>query len=429
MYVHIDSLGPIRNADINIRPLMLFTGESGLGKSYLAFIANYTYQLLSCGSSRLLSFFEDIDYKSLLENKKSGDVIYTVKTSELFDWINRDAVNYIGYMVGNPSIEGKIDIKWPFQDKTIDFIYSESISGLDNNEKLTYRISSKNYKFNNDDRTVSPYVLISLVQAELIKVIYGLQPSQQLIFRSNYILPPSRGALMEIQSKPTFSSGMYEMFFKLKDDIVRPVEPNSEPDTILSDLLRRINEGSISQQNNALTYTTQSGVSIPLTAAASSIKEIAPLTMLLPKYKLGEMTIMLEEPEAHLHPARQQFLADLVGYIVSKGCQLQITTHSDYFIKRINTLMKLYPIVNSQPSKELDNLMDKHGFIKESFIDANDVVAYNLSRGEDGFTKVSLLETDAADGVPFDSFHNVITRYFDLLSDLDEMDNIISNEE
>lgn len=423
--IHIDSLGPIRNADIDIRPLMIFTGESGLGKSYLACLANYTYALLSKGNGRLMDYFSEVDFSTLLDGKKSGDVIFSITTSDLFNWINRDAIHYIGYMIGNPTIEGKVNISWPFSENKIDFKYHESLTGLDNNEKTIYRFSSDNFNFNSEERAVSASILTTLIQAEFIKSI----DYTPLKFISNYILPPSRGALMEIQEIPTFRSGMFYEFFKLKSDIARPIESPREQDAILTNLLSRINDGTISLTNDNLTYTTHSGHQMPLSAAASSIKELAALALLLPKYNLDDMTLLFEEPEAHLHPSRQQSLADLIGYIVSKGCHLRITTHSDYFIKRINALIKLYPVISRLQSQDSNKLLDKHGIIKESLIDAEKVIAYNLSRNENGYTNVSQLKTDAEEGVPFDSFHKVITRYFDLLSDLNDIGNNTNDEE
>ncbi len=234
---------------------------------------------------------------------------------------------------------------------------------------------------------------------------------------------------MEIQEIPTFRSGMFYEFFKLKSDIARPIESPREQDAILTNLLSRINDGTISLTNDNLTYTTHSGHQMPLSAAASSIKELAALALLLPKYNLDDMTLLFEEPEAHLHPSRQQSLADLIGYIVSKGCHLRITTHSDYFIKRINALIKLYPIISQLPAEDGQELLAKHGFNKESLIDTANVIAYNLTRNDNGYTNVSQLKTDAEEGVPFDSFHKVITRYFDLLSDLNDIGNNTNDEE
>ena len=38
---NITKLGAIRDSKIELKPLMLFSGESGLGKSYAAFLIHY----------------------------------------------------------------------------------------------------------------------------------------------------------------------------------------------------------------------------------------------------------------------------------------------------------------------------------------------------------------------------------------------------
>lgn len=37
--IHIHELGPVRNAKIELAPVMIFTGASNLGKSYTNFLA------------------------------------------------------------------------------------------------------------------------------------------------------------------------------------------------------------------------------------------------------------------------------------------------------------------------------------------------------------------------------------------------------
>ncbi|MEZ3563952.1 MAG: AAA family ATPase [Duncaniella sp.] len=429
--IHINELGPIRDAQLDIRPLMIFTGESGLGKSYLAFLSNYIFALLAKGSTRLTHFFDDIDFSTILDGKKSGDIIYSLPIKDLFEWIDRDAVNYVAYMIGNTSLTGSIHIEWPAIDEIdeyIDFSYSEVLSGLDNSEELSYRIATRHFNYNSisDKKDATVYVFTTLIKAELFRAVFI---ERNLFSFQNIILPPSRGALMEIQDTPVFRSGMYESFYTIKSDIARPVKQQKDEDPILSKLLEKINEGTITQNDNSYTYTTIFGVKLPLSAAASSIKEIAPLTMLLDKYEISKMAILFEEPEAHLHPSRQQFVADLIGYMVSNGCNMQVTTHSDYFIKRINALIKLYPIISQLPAEDGQELLAKHGFNQESLIDTANVIAYNLTRNDNGYTNVSQLKTDAEEGVPFDSFHKVITRYFDLLSDLNDIGNNTNDEE
>ena len=53
------------------------------------------------------------------------------------------------------------------------------------------------------------------------------------------------------------------------------------------------------------------------------------------------MSFCFEEPEAHLHPKMQVALADLVAACLNHDIFFQFTTHSDYFLQRLNQLIKL----------------------------------------------------------------------------------------
>nr|ART40248.1 K387 [uncultured bacterium] len=50
---------------------------------------------------------------------------------------------------------------------------------------------------------------------------------------------------------------------------------------------------------------------------------------------------MIDEPELNLHPVNQRALARLIAYLVNCGIRVFMTTHSDYIIKELNTLIML----------------------------------------------------------------------------------------
>ena len=56
--IHINRLGLIRDADIELSPLMVFSGESGLGKSYVAILCHYFFHVL-LNEKRLSSFIKN----------------------------------------------------------------------------------------------------------------------------------------------------------------------------------------------------------------------------------------------------------------------------------------------------------------------------------------------------------------------------------
>lgn len=58
------------------------------------------------------------------------------------------------------------------------------------------------------------------------------------------------------------------------------------------------------------------------------------------KAKPGDILI-IDEPELNLHPRNQRNLARLLARLANVGVKIFITTHSDYIIKEINTLIML----------------------------------------------------------------------------------------
>jgi hypothetical protein len=218
--------------------------------------------------------------------------------------------------------------------------------------------------------------------------------------------------------RQAFRSGMYLEFFKLKDSLASPsADIQRTNDKTLQDLLQRLNHGLLTQTDNNIMYLTNDGVTMPLTAAASSVKELAPFTMLLNKFSMSRCSILLEEPESHLHPERQNYAADLIGYALSKGCHMQITTHSDYFIKRLNLLVQLYGY-KDRSDEQFDELLDKVHIERATLINPTDIKAYFLERQPDGSSKVKELDIAKENMIPFDSFQKTILEYFNALDEI-----------
>ena len=59
---------------------------------------------------------------------------------------------------------------------------------------------------------------------------------------------------------------------------------------------------------------------------------------------ISKVAMLIEEPEAHLHPIKQRMIADIISFFVNAGTYMQITTHSDYFLRRLNELINLKKI-------------------------------------------------------------------------------------
>ena len=79
---------------------------------------------------------------------------------------------------------------------------------------------------------------------------------------------------------------------------------------------------------------------VRMTRASSMVSELAPVVLFLRGVLAVGDTLIIEEPEAHLHPAAQTHVAVALARLVRAGVRVIITTHSDWLLKEIGNLMR-----------------------------------------------------------------------------------------
>ena len=413
--VRIDQLGRIRDSEILVSPLMVFSGESGLGKSYLALLCHYFFELL-INTSRFNHFFVDnnIDFNVLSKDFKDAGTALEIKKQDLEAWMAKDAILYLRYMLGYDGISGQIEITLPESvPDTMAFTYKNELTGLVDKEEIYTILSLGNLRFRIQEKTQfdeSPFAF--LLRFVLIDYIFG---NYQML-DSTFVLPPSRGPILTEQIIPT--TGMYSEFLNDMAGLNR-IKPR--PDTaseIVLKLFRTILEGEVDKEETTYIYTTNDA-SMPVSAAAASIREIAPLQILAKKQDVSRCAILVEEPEAHLHPLKQRMMADIIGALSHNGAIMQITTHSDYFLRRLNELIMFAKAkkTTDDPDK-LRTLSEKVNIVEDMSIDESIIGAYLLRKQADN-TSIAVKQ-DISNGIPFAAFRDAILdnmNYQDILGD------------
>ena len=404
--INIKELGAVRNSIIELKPMMIFSGESGLGKSYVAILVHYFYKLLA--ENRLQGFFdaEDWDFEKMIQNNHNNGKL-SLNTSQLLEWINEDAKVYMRKSVGNPELPISVAFDIPFEQLEYTFSYKTVKFGIEGKEQLFYVFELENtiMRVNVETKNIGVQPWYMLLEDVLRKKLFENDKINQ-----TFAMVPGRGALLNIpvtmQERIKNNGDIYSEF--LSDwDVVRSMLYRSSKDADLVDLLSNINGGKIDvDENDHIVYRISDEKSLPISAAASSIKELAPLYMLLDKYPCEQLSILFEEPEAHLHPQKQIDIADFVVRAVNKGSHMQITTHSDYFLRRLNDRIFLHKIYEDDPIRYKKTL-EKYVY-SDLKIDPSLIGAYILLRKEDGSVNVVSQQLDR--GIPYESFYNVIKK-------------------
>ena len=106
-------------------------------------------------------------------------------------------------------------------------------------------------------------------------------------------------------------------------------------------------------------------------------------------------------------------MADIISLLINNKACIQITTHSDYFIRRINELVLLNQIFESQnySEEQFDFLCKEVGIPSYLKLNHNCIGAYLLHRRNDNTVEIVCQSTD--DGVKFDSFYTALRQNID----------------
>lgn len=401
--ITIHRLGAIKDSVIDMKPIMVFSGESGLGKSYVAMLCNYIFTVL-LDKERFNRFFiqKGLVFNEMRAKLHNQGELFVLTKKEIEDFLAEDALSYLKYMLNSDQLEGDIEINLPNTvPSEIKASYEEEILGLQNNEEVYLKLSMLDLFYRAKDDTLgneSPYAF--LLRYGLIGKIFG--DFKKLT--DTFVLPPSRGPVLTEILDPI--SGLYAQFAKglYKINRAQPhPEKNSEE---LVKLFSGILDGSIYREADKYYYRSN-GKDLPISAAASSIREIAPLALLVERYDVGTISILFEEPEAHLHPLKQRMMADIISALNNAGAYMQITTHSDYLLRRINELINLQRIyLKYQDSTEFEKICKECKIPSCLKFDFSRLGAYLLNRNSDGSSNI--VPQDVEDGIPFSSFTDAL---------------------
>lgn len=412
----VERLGAIEKSKIALKQFMILSGESGVGKSYVAMMVNYIFHVL-WSDERLNKFFKDnnFSFNEMRKTWKNKDRAFLIKRKELQNWMNKDIVEYLKYMTKSNNLNARIKIELPIPENLV-FNYVEEIGGLVEAADAYFRININDelyYLVKNEDESIERETCFSfLLRFYLTKCIFDDYQG----FKYNYILPPSRGAVMTENVKS--ETGLFQSFQDTLDSI-NTASPNQDHiDEHLIEQFKKILDGRVYKDKVTGTYFYETNNTvIPISAAASSIKELAPLSLFVNRFDISYASILIEEPEAHLHPLKQRMMADIISLLVDNNACIQITTHSDYLLRRINELVNLYKI-SQHCQNSFEDVCKDIGIEPYLAIDYNKIGAYLLKRNDDG--KVTIECQNTENGIKFDSFYSALRENIDNRGKIDK---------
>ena len=459
--LRLQGFGPIGKGSINLSPLTILIGANGCVKSYTgmtlhSLLTSESGDRVFRARDKLSEFLDDNVCGSLTEKSEQlfekntvtipedhvNSVIeayYDSIFSESFEESLRDTfATQLGELitVGRDKIVVELDtdfgrLKLGYYEGWDEFkaekcptfsgpieVVSVDIDGPNDYQPITE--SETGYRFNIPGRAhrFEGESLAALIEglAVCIEHVHFEYP-----FDNSYYLPAPRAGFLE--SHEILSAGAFNTLSRAG---IEPIEvpafsgavsnylsqvasiSNADDMTELADLAQEFEEevlgGEVKiepaeQEPQPNITFKQYGQDFPFYLTSTGISEMAPLT-LFTKYKLDEgSTVIIEEPEAHLHPENQRKAAEYITKLVNNGVRVVVTTHSDFFVEQLSNLVRLSAI--SKKKRQEADLEDLPP------LSPNDI-SINMFYSKEGPEYMSeSLEINQINGVPMDQFEKV----------------------
>ena len=408
--LHVENFAKIESADICITPLMCFVGDNNSGKSYLM---SLLWGILTLGKELFPQTPSDSKtYRKcenwLKENKNrnaeiTNDIVemYIQWFNELLDIHKKELL----HKIFNYEVEAeKIWISGYTRKKKLEMQWENAGERYSVTE--SYIRFPKQEMYNREQLLrMNAYICWNLLMEGIAAPLYTPIIKGRRMGEPVY-LPASRTGFMltysqlienslQISFAPASrenSSSLtlpYVDFLQLITKFETKSKVNRKNAWIIDYIERNMTKGNLAVKKDMVPliqyYPEGADKEIPLYVASSIVAEISPLLLLF-KSDINFKTMVIEEPEAHLHPELQQKMARLIINLVNHGIPVWITTHSDTMLQHINNMLKL------KANTHCSDLMEEFGYQKDDLLDEKNISMYQFTETEMGRSRLEKLD-------------------------------------
>ncbi|NCS03702.1 MAG: ATP-binding protein [Microcystis aeruginosa G13-11] len=406
MKVKIKNLGILKQAEFSLGNLTIICGGNNTGKTYATYsLFGFLYtwrrllmlpkfglkekidQLLSDGviSLDLQEYVQQCE--SILT---TGCQRYVRQIPEVFA-ANEERFKNVDFQIelNFDNIQFKKKYERKISTATLEII---SISKPENNPYLSITLLREKSNIN-----LLVNVLEEIIDNSIKDIIFSqffprpfiasAERTGAAIFRKELNFARNR-LLEEISKNSNFDPT--ELLFNVSQDYALPVKENVDftrqietivkktsfiaenHPSILEDFADIIGGQYMITSNDELYYIPKGKkLRLSMDESSSAVRSLLDIGFYLRhEARIGDLLIV-DEPELNLHPENQRRVAKLFARLINIGIKVFITTHSDYIIKEINTLIMLN---HDQP--HLKQIAAEEGYRQEELLSADQVKVY-----------------------------------------------------
>lgn len=407
MKIFVKKLGALQQAEFSLGDMTIICGKNNTGKTYATYAL---YGFLSTWRDNIIIPIPDADIHQLM----SAGVVHvdvTLYAQQAREILRDGCAAYSGYLSKVFAAPAE-----KFKESSFAVELSDPGHVTGRRYERTWRAAEANLfsmskkagstdlvitllKDKADPSRIPTDVLARLIGDAMKDVILGhhfptpfiasAERTGAAIFRKELNL--SRNRLLEEIVQTDKNLDPLELLFKEYQDYALPVKANvaftrdlesvakkisplaeSDPD-LLADFADIIGGEYTVSANDELYYSPKGKKRVRLSMDESSSAVLSLLNVgfyLKHLAKPGDL-LMIDEPELNLHPENQRRVARLLARLVNLGVKVFMTTHSDYIVKEINTLLML-----NRDKPHLRTIAKEEGYRPQEFLRADQIHAF-----------------------------------------------------
>lgn len=426
MKVEIRNLGVVEKAEIDLKPLTVFIGGNGEGKTWAAYTLSaifgqqgYEHYLKAYLDGKTQQRYPTLDsaLQQLFEegNAQIDAIQFAKEYAETYiNDVARLAPNWMrSFMATDRAHFKDLQVHLNLAETKAEFLERIKAASVQRDISLGLLNAVKEtgdgilYFYSKGDFLTK--LPIKEIQKFVVQEIF--QILRRAFYADIYTFPTERTAFIfqyrqqkvrieelltdtdqsELEQRGTPLVEPVKRFFDMilrsyqKKDQDREEEINQNPQlgeyVKLADFLEKeILQGTVdfetSELRKELLFQPKENTKLEMPIVSSMVKELVPLVLCLRYLVKPNELLIIDEPEMNLHPEAQAKIAEFLAMLVNAGLQVLITTHSPYIVDHLVNLM--------QAAKHEDPDSIKENFYldrTEAFISQEKVSVYLFKDG------------------------------------------------
>lgn len=406
MEITLQNLGALEYANFSLGDLTIICGKNNTGKTYATYAL---FGFLSYWKNQFEYPISDDKIKELLVSGKAEIDLQDCIT-ELQQVIKSTCEEYTKLLPNIFASEEKkfetssFEMCLDFSSININEEYNRVLSTGNKKEVLSISKEEGNSKLIvsfliTEDKAKFPQQIITKFVGEALKdilfpevlpnpFIVSAERTGAAIFRKE--LNFARNRLLEEISSSNKNINPLQLIFNVTNDYALPVKMNveftrnleqtfksqsfivKEYPEIIESFVDIIGGDYLVTKNDELYFSpTKKKIKLTMDESSSGVRSALDLGFYLKHVaKKGDLLI-IDEPELNLHPENQRKIARLFAQLVNIGIKVFITTHSDYIIRELNTLIML-----NSDKPHIKKIQEEENYSSSELLDFSKVKVY-----------------------------------------------------